>query len=99
MASPEYEQLRKVLKPGLAVPSDPPALVREKMHKIHPVQFPRDVVVERTTLGGVDAAWVDTPESKGSTRVLLHVHGGAFVSTGVEHYIPYGARLSRPFAA
>jgi acetyl esterase/lipase len=31
--------------------------------------------------------------------VLLHVHGGAFVSTGVEHYIPYAARLSRAFAA
>jgi hypothetical protein len=29
MASPEYEQLRKALKPGLAVPSDPPELVRE----------------------------------------------------------------------
>ncbi len=99
MASPEYEQLRKVLKPGLAVPSDPPELVREKMHRIHPTRVPADVAVERTRLGGVDAAWVGTPESEGSTRVLLHVHGGAFVSTGVEHYVPYAARLSRPFAA
>jgi epsilon-lactone hydrolase len=99
MASREYEQLRKVLKPGLAIPSDPPELVREKMHRIHPLKYPGDVRVERTTLGGVDAAWVDTPESAGSTRVLLHVHGGAFVSTGVDHYIPYAARLSRPFAS
>src|SRR5258706_11256921 len=99
MASPEYEQLRKVLKPGLAIPSDPPELVREKMHRIHPTKFPGDVTVTRTTLGGVPAAWVDTPESAGSTRVLLHVHGGAFVSTGVEHYVPYAARLSRPFAS
>jgi acetyl esterase/lipase len=99
MASPEYEQLRKVLKPGLAIPTDPPELVREKMHRIHPTKYPDDVSVERVTLGGVDAAWVETPESEGSTRVLLHVHGGAFVSTGVEHYIPYAARLSRPFAA
>ena len=99
MASPEYEQLRKVLKPGLAIPADPPLLVREKMHRIHPTRVPKDVAVERLSLGGVDAAWVDTPESRGSTRVLLHVHGGAFVSTGVEHYIPYAARLSRPFAA
>ena len=99
MASREYEQLRKVLKPGLAIPTDPPELVREKMHRIHPTQFPADVNVEHTTLGGVHAAWVDTPESEGSTRVLLHVHGGAFVSTGVEHYIPYAARLSRAFAA
>ena len=69
MASPEYEQLRKVLKPGLAIPSDPPELVREKMHRIHPTKYPDDVKVERTTLGGVDAAWVGTPESVGSTRV------------------------------
>ena len=99
MASPEYEQLRKVLKPGLAIPSDPPETVREKMHRIHPTKFPPDVTVAHTTLGGVHAAWVDTPESTGSTRVVLHVHGGAFVSTGVEHYIPYAARISRPFAA
>jgi len=114
MASREYEQLRKVLKPGLAIPTDPPELVREKMHRIHPTQFPADVKVAHTTLGGVHAAWVDTPESapqvsrsepkasedhEAKTRVLLHVHGGAFVSTGVEHYIPYAARLSRAFAA
>jgi monoterpene epsilon-lactone hydrolase len=42
---------------------------------------------------------VDTPASAGSDRVLLHVHGGAFVSTGIEHYIPYAARLSRPVRA
>jgi epsilon-lactone hydrolase len=99
MASPEYEQLRKVLKPGLAIPSDPPETVREKMHRIHPTKFPPDVKVAHTTLGAVNAAWIDTPESAGSTRVVLHVHGGAFVSTGVEHYIPYAALISRTFAA
>ena len=73
MASPEYEQLRKVLKPGLAIPTDPPEVVREKMHRIHPTKYPGDVRVERTMLGGVDAAWVGTPESAGSTRVPLRV--------------------------
>lgn len=99
MASPEFEQLRKVLKPGLAVASDPPELVREKMHRIHPTQFPPDLRVVRVSLGGVPAAWVETPESQGSELVLLLVHGGAFVSTGIEHYIPYAGRLSRPFRA
>ena len=99
MVSPEYQQLRKVLKPGLAVASDPPALVREKMHRIHPTAYGQDVRVARATLGGVAAAFVETPESQGSERVLLHVHGGAFVSTGIEHYIPYAERLSRPFRA
>ena len=99
MASPEYEQLRKALKPGLAIPEDPPELVREKMHRIHPTQHPADLSIEECELGGVPAAWVGTPESEGSSRVLLHVHGGAFVSTGVEHYVPYAGRLSRPFEA
>jgi monoterpene epsilon-lactone hydrolase len=99
MASPEYARLLEALKPGLAVPGDPPDLVREKMHRIHPTRVPDDAAVERTTLGGVEAAWVDTPASAGSDRVLLHVHGGAFVSTGIEHYIPYAARLSRPVRA
>src|SRR5262249_5181074 len=82
-----------------AIPSDPPELVREKMHRIHPTKYPDDVKVHHAIHSGVDAAWVDTPESAGSTRVLLHVHGGAFVSTGVEHYIPYGAHLSRAMSA
>ena len=99
MASREFEQLRKVLKPGLAVASDPPALVREKMHAVHPTAVPTDVRATRVSLGGVAAAWVETPESQGSELVLLHVHGGAFVSTGIEHYVPYSARLSRLFRA
>jgi acetyl esterase/lipase len=99
MASQEYEQLRKVLKPGLAVAADPAPLVREKMHRIHPTAFGKDVRVTRADLGGVASAFVETPESNGSERVLLHVHGGAFVSTHIEHYIPYAERLSRPFRA
>jgi acetyl esterase/lipase len=99
MASREFEQLRKVLKPGLAVASDPPALVREKMHAVHPTQFPSDVRVSYAKLGGVSSASIETPESAGSDLVLLHVHGGAFVSTGLEHYVPYAARLSRAFVA
>ncbi|MEM7410363.1 MAG: alpha/beta hydrolase [Myxococcota bacterium] len=98
MASPEYEQLRKALKPGLAIPEDPPDLVREKMHRIHPTQYPDDVRVDEVAIGGVPSAWVSTPESDES-RVILMVHGGAFVSTYVEHYIPYLATLTRHFQA
>ncbi len=95
MASPEFEQLRKMLKPGLAVASDPYELVREKMHAIHPTAHGGDVVVDRLDLGGVAAAWVSTPEARGEDRSLVFVHGGAFVSTGIEHYVPYAERLSR----
>ena len=95
MASEQYERLRKVLKPGLAVAEDPPALVREKMHAIHPTQWPKDVEEERVEIAGVPCAWVRTPEVGDSDRVVLFVHGGAFVSTRLEHYIGYAATQSR----
>jgi len=95
MASPEYENLRKMLKPGLAVASDPYEVVREKMHAVHPTQYPDDVEVERLELGGVRAAWVSTPGAEDEDRAMVFVHGGAFVSTGIPHYIPYAERLSR----
>jgi len=95
MASREYEQLRKVLKPGLAVAEDPTPLVREKMHAVHPTQWPEDVEERRLEIAGVPCAWVWTPEVGDSDRAVLLVHGGAFVSTGIEHYVAYAATLSR----
>ena len=99
MASQEYEQLRKVLKPGLAVAEDDTMLVREKMTAVHPTQVPKDAKVEELTLAGVPCAWVTTPEVEGTQRVVLLVHGGAFVSTKLEHYIPYCAGLERHIPA
>jgi len=95
MASAAFEKLRKVLKPGLAVPSDPPELVREKMHRVHPTHVPEDASVEHATLGGVPAAWISTRDVGDSRLVVLHVHGGAFVSTGIEHYVPYASTIGR----
>jgi acetyl esterase/lipase len=99
MASPEYEALRKQLKPGLAIASDSWETVREKMLAVHPTDYPSDVTVERREFGGVQCAWVSTPEAEGSSRSMLFVHGGAFLSTGIIHYIPYAANLSRRFRA
>jgi len=95
LPSAEYETLRRSLKPGLAVPSDGVDVVREKMHAIHPTQVPADARVERFELAGVACARVETPERGDSDRVVLWVHGGAFVSTGLEHYVPYCAGLGR----
>ena len=95
MASREFEELRKVLKPGLAVASDPPDVVREKMHAVHPTEYGDDVIIEHLHLAGVPAAWVSTEAVGGEDRAMVFVHGGAFVSTGIPHYIPYAERLSR----
>ena len=95
MASDEYEQLRATLEPGLAVAEDDTLLVREKMTAVHPTAVPDDARVERVDLAGVPCAWVTTPEVEGSPRVVLHVHGGAFVAGLLEHYIPVCAGLAR----
>ena len=73
MASPEFEELRKVLKPGLAVASDPFALVREKMHAIHPTEYGPDVEVERLAL------------SKAARSSELH--GWVTLAVGGEAYV------------
>ncbi len=99
MASSEFERLRKHLKPGLANPNDSWELAREKMTAVHPTQHPDDVQSERVKLGNVPCAWVTTPEVGDSDRVLLMSHGGAFISTGLDHYIPYAGRMSRPVRA
>ncbi|MFP6638672.1 MAG: hypothetical protein VCC04_00400, partial [Myxococcota bacterium] len=95
MASREFEELRNMLKPGLAVASDPFEVVRDKMHAVHPTEYGSDVEVERIELGGIPAAWVNTPEATGVDRALFFVHGGAFLATGIQHYIPYAEKLSR----
>ena len=95
MSSPEYEALRANLKPGLAIASDDVMVVREKMEAIHPTAVPGDATVERFELAGLDCAEVVVPECADSDRVVLYVHGGAFVSTGLDHYIPYCAGLGR----
>ena len=99
MASKEYEQLRATLEPGLAVAEDDTLLVREKMTAVHPTEVPGDAKVERVELAGIPCAWVTTPEVEGSPRVVLHVHGGAFVAGQLEHYIPFCAGVARHLPA
>jgi len=95
MPSAEFAALRRSLKPGLAVASDDVRLVREKMEAVHPTAVPADARVERLELAGLECAWVDVPACQAGDRVVLFVHGGAFVSTGLEHYVPYCAGLAR----
>lgn len=99
MASPEYEALYANLEPGLALPGDDVMVVRQKMNAIHPTAVPRDAQVERVDLGGVACAFVEVPEAFGADRVVFWVHGGAFVSTGLDHYVPYCAGLGRSMPA
>ncbi|MBN49648.1 MAG: hypothetical protein CMN85_08905 [Spongiibacteraceae bacterium] len=95
--SEAYIALRNALKPGLANPADPVELVREKMHAVHPTDYPDDVSVEYFEWHKVAVASVQTPEVDSRDSAVMMVHGGAFVSTGIAHYIPYAASLARLF--
>ena len=99
MASKEYAKVRELFKPGLAIASDPTMLVREKMTATHPTAKPKDIIERLETIAGVPCAWVTTPDAGDTDRVVLLVHGGAFVSTKLPHYIPYCAGLSRHIPA
>lgn len=95
--SDNYQQLRAALVPGLANPDDPLPLVRDKMHAVHPTDVPADATVTELADYPVRSVSVQTPQVKNRDSAVMMVHGGAFVSTGIEHYIPYAAALSRYF--
>jgi acetyl esterase/lipase len=94
MPSEQFEKLIAVMN-GNVDANDPVPVVREKMHAIHPNAASPGTLVETTDLGGIEAKWIATPENKDSERVVMHVHGGAFVSTVIDHYLMYGENLSR----
>lgn len=95
MASKQYEDLMAMIPGGNVDANDPIAIVRAKMHAIHPNSARPGTLVEAIDLDGIEAKWIIAPTSQNSERVILHVHGGAFVSTVVDHYLDYGEHLSR----
>ncbi len=49
-------------------------------------RIPRDVTVEKFVLGGLPAAWI-RPTSAKSERVLLHLHGGGYVTGSIDSHL------------
>lgn len=99
MASKEYDALMSAIPGGNVDHNDPIDVVREKMHSIHPNSASPGTIVEALDLDGIEAKWIITPENAESERVILHVHGGAFVSTVIDHYLDYGEHMSRHMRA
>lgn len=96
--SKAFQQLRASLSPGLADPSDSLERVREKMHAIHPTDIADDTTVTELHDFPVRTVSVQTPSVRHRDSAVMMIHGGAFVSTQIPHYIPYAAALSRYFA-
>jgi monoterpene epsilon-lactone hydrolase len=99
MASKEHDALIGAIPDGLVDANDPVAVVREKMHALHPTTAGPGTLVENVRYAGIEARCIFVPEHSDSHRLVLHVHGGAFVSTHVDHYLSYGEHLSRHLAA
>lgn len=95
MASREFEALLDALPPGQPSHADPPEVVRQKMHAIHPTTCSPETHLEWHALDGIPAVSIAVPEHRDSDRVIFHVHGGAFISTELQHYLDYGEHLSR----
>lgn len=99
MASEQYHALMNAIPGGNVDHEDPVEVVREKMHAIHPTSASPGTIVESADLDGIEAKWIYTPENADSDRIVVHVHGGAFVSTVIDHYLDYGEHLSRHMGA
>ena len=95
MASKQHDAVMAAIPGGNVDHNDPIEVVRDKMHAIHPNSASPGTIVDPIDLDGVEAKWIYTPENADSDRVVLHVHGGAFVSTVIDHYLSYGEILSR----
>jgi len=95
MASPEYEAFLASIDSDLVSADDSLEIARDKLEALHGHAVADDTRVEWTTLGGVRAAWIDTPESDGSGRILVLFHGGAFIAAGGDGYLFYAEMLTR----
>lgn len=95
MASKQHDAVMAAIPGGDVDAADPVEIVREKMHAIHPNAASPGTIVEPAMLDGIEAKWIYTPENADSDRVVLHVHGGAFVSTVIDHYLTYGEFMSK----
>lgn len=95
MASKQHDAVMAAIPGGDVDAADPVEIVREKMHAIHPNAASPGTIVEPALLDGIEAKWIYTPENADSDRVVLHVHGGAFVSTVIDHYLTYGEFMSK----
>ena len=68
----------------------------ESMTTLMPL--PPDVVTERVTVSGVPAEWVSTPDAD-DDRVVLYLHGGAYVIGSINTHRDLAGRISRASGA
>lgn len=95
------EQLHAILEQAPAGPNfaDEPHVARAAFDgMLASLPVPDDLAIEEVTLDGVRVLRVATPESQ-PDRVLLYLHGGAYVSGTPEGYLGLSASLARAASA
>jgi acetyl esterase/lipase len=95
MASSRFEALIAGMKHPLVEPDDPLEVARSKLEAVHGHPIADDTRVEWTSLRGVRCAWVDTPETHDTDRIVFLCHGGAWIAAGGDGYLFYAEMLSR----
>lgn len=99
MPSPESMQIRPYLLVRKAAPRAPLAERRVAFELLvenyvgHPVPLPEGTRVESVDAGGVSAEWIRPPDAD-PERVLLYLHGGAYILGSFKSHRDLVARLS-----
>ncbi len=94
MPSPEYEALMRALEPGVLLPTDSFEEARSKLESLHGHPIAATTRVERTKLGHVPCAFVETPTSAQSGALAVLHHGGAYVAACGDGYLFYAEMLA-----
>jgi acetyl esterase/lipase len=85
---------RSILPPELD-----PVEMRAGMERMTELMaLPPDVTAEPTTAGGVPAEWITTPDAD-AQRVVLYLHGGAYVIGSMNTHRDLAGRISRAAGA
>ena len=80
-------------------PDTDPIVMRENMERMTGVMaLPADLTTEPVTAGGVPAEWVAAPGAA-ADRVVLYLHGGAYVLGSVNTHRDLAGRISRAAGA
>lgn len=91
-------QMMRAQRTGVPLELDP-LVMRERLERMSTLmQLPPDVVAEPTTVDGVPAEWVSTPEAH-EDRAVLYLHGGGYVMGSLNSHRDLAGRVSRAAGA
>jgi epsilon-lactone hydrolase len=101
MPSPEHERVVAALLAARPTqpPDVPPSMAEtragfDKMMQTFLQPLPPDVRCQPVDAGGVDAEWIETPDSE-RARVVLWLHGGGYSFGSLASYRELAARVAR----